>query len=227
MPDEKSFPGSAAEFDYQKSVQKKDNQFTSKFFPINKFLNRPLANLIVRAIYRTKISPNHLTLVSFVIGLAGGYLFYRGQAWSFAAGGILAQLSSIVDCADGQLARAREKASEFGAYLDLMLDRLGEFFLLAGVMVGCFKYFGRPGIFMLGLFTIGVYFLQTTLFYLTQSYRKRAQSGEAAEMRAWLLFLMLIFGVVNRLDIGIYFLLVVCLGINLYLIVAFLFLKRA
>jgi len=44
--------------------------------------------------------------------------------------GILVQLASIVDGVDGELARARNMASPVGAFLDSLLDRIADAFVI-------------------------------------------------------------------------------------------------
>ncbi len=226
MRNERSFPRSTAEFDSQKSIRKLENTWAFKYLQVNKYLNRPIASLIVRAVYGTGVTPNHLTYFSFVIGLAGAYFFFRGKPSAFVAGGILAQVSSIVDCADGMLARAKNQMTEFGAYLDLFLDRVTDFFLLAGCMVGYFRYAGRLNLLVLGLVTMALYFLQTSLYYLMKNYVLDNKRGETAENRGWFMFLMFVFAAVNRLDYGIYVLFVVSVTTNFFLTVNFFRLRK-
>ena len=45
MRNERSIPGSAAEFDYEKSVRKTEDKFVWKYLQINKYLNRPAASV--------------------------------------------------------------------------------------------------------------------------------------------------------------------------------------
>lgn len=226
MRNGRSSPGSTAELDCQKSIRKLENTWAFKSLQVNKYLNRPIASLIVRAVYGTRVTPNQLTYLSFVIGLAGAYFFFRGEPSAFIAGGILAQVSSIVDCADGMLARAKNQMSEFGATLDLFLDRISEFFLLAGYVVGYFRYAGRLNLLVLGLVTMALYFLQTSLYYLTKNYLMDGKRGETAENRGWFMFLMFLFAVVNRLDYGIYVLFVVSVTTNFFLTVNFFRLRK-
>jgi len=227
MPNGKSFPSSAVDYDYQKSTRKRDDDYSLKFLKLNKFLNRPLASLIVRAVFRTRITPNQLTLVSFVIGMAGAACLIKGRPLFFAWGGILAQVSAIVDCADGMLARARDQKTDFGAYLDLILDRVLEFFLMMSYTLGYFFYAGRLDLLILGLGTIGLYFLQTSLYYLIKSYERDQARGNAAENRSWLIFILFALSVLNRMDLGFYILFAVSLAINLVLLFRFLRRKEA
>jgi phosphatidylglycerophosphate synthase len=221
MPSEKSLPGSDADFEYRRAALKSDNRHTPKFLQLNKYLNRPLASLIVRAVFRTWVTPNHLTVLSFLIGLAGAFCFFQGRTRWVIAGGILIEISSIVDCADGMLARARGRMSEFGAYLDRVFDRVNEFFLITGYSYGFYRLTGRHDILVLGLVTCGLYFLQTTFHYLLKEYFRDPAHGETAEIRAWLMFLPGVFAVANRMDWGVYVLFAASLSILTFQIARF------
>jgi phosphatidylglycerophosphate synthase len=196
--------------------------FLPPFLQVNRYLNRPLASLIVRAVLRTRITPNQLTFAAFFIGLGGAFAFSRGTPALFAVGAVLTQLSSIVDCADGMLARARDRMSEHGAYLDLILDRVNEFFMIAGAVLGTYAWTGSVRMLVLGLVTLGLYFLQITVFYLTETFAGRGIRCRSAESRGLLLFLFFVFGVVNRLDLGIYVLFTVSLAMTIYFLSSFL-----
>jgi phosphatidylglycerophosphate synthase len=162
-----------------------------------------------------------VTLASFVIGLGAAGCFALATPAAFLVGGGLTQLSSIVDCADGMLARARGTASDFGAFLDLLLDRVNEFFLIAGAVLGHFRQSGREIDLVLGIFALGLYFLLTTQFYLAKNLLGDKRRGEAAENRSWLMFLIALFAVVNRMDWGIVLLLMISLGGNIGLLIRF------
>ena len=205
MPNAASPPGSNPEYAYKNAIgPKKDDRYSPKALAINRFFNRPLAGLLVHALYKTRVTPNQVTVGAFALAMAGAYFFHFGRPWAFALGGVLAQLSSIVDCADGMLARARGQSSEYGASLDLLLDRIDEFFLLSGAVLGFYAASGRTGMLILGFLGTAAFFLLTTLFYLIKNYRHDMAQGEAAENRSWLMALLCVFGVLNRMDLGIY-----------------------
>jgi len=216
MPQDPAATGPTDKFDYQKSVQKTEDKFILQFLRIDKFVNRPLASLIVRAVYRTGVTPNQLTVMAFALGLAGAYFFSRGTPSAFLAGGILAQASSIMDNADGMLARARNQMSEFGAQLDIYLDRVNEFFLLSCIALGQYKFSGSLTLLIVGLAATAIYFLQVSLFYLTKNFARDFQKGETGELRSWLMFLIFLCGALNRLEYGIYFFFVLGAGIILF-----------
>jgi phosphatidylglycerophosphate synthase len=182
-------------------MDRREDAFLGRFVPVNRLLNRPAASLLVRAVHGTRITPDQLTYTAFAIGLAAAACFAEGSRTVVIIGALLTQLSSIVDCADGMLARARHTSSARGATLDLLCDRVNEFFLLAGIAAG-FGRTGRPGLAMLGLLALGLYFLETTVFYVVQ-HAVGAAMGETGEMRALLLLAMCLFGLAGRLDAGI------------------------
>ncbi len=64
---------------------------------INRKFSRPTARFLAN---RTKATPNQITILSFLVGLASGLLFYN----HVLIGGLLAQTSSILDGVDGDLA---------------------------------------------------------------------------------------------------------------------------
>ncbi len=222
MPNAASPPGSDAEFDYRKAAGKKEDRFSLHGLYINRYVNRPLASPLVRLLFRTRATPNQVTVAAFVLSLAGAGFFFLGKPWSFLAGGILAQLSSIVDCADGMLARARGQSSEFGGTLDLVLDRTGELFLMGGAVIGDFLFRRATLFLILGLMAAAIYFLQTTLYYLIKAYEGDQRKGEVAENRGWLMALLLVFGAAVRFDIGILVLLAYAACASAYLIIRFL-----
>jgi len=53
---------------------------------------------------------------------------------ALVAGGVLAQLASVIDGCDGEIARLKHSQSEFGGWFDAVLDRYADAFLLFGLM---------------------------------------------------------------------------------------------
>jgi len=227
MPRGKSLPASEADSGIRKSVDKTEARFIPPFLRLNRHFNRPAASLIIRAVHRTRITPNQLTCLSFLSGLGAAFIFFQGRPRLFLVAGVLAQLASIIDCADGMLARVRGQASRFGAYLDLVLDRVMEFFLITGAAYGFFRATGRISPFIVGLVAGGLYFLQTSLFYLLKPYFGESRLGDTDESRAWLMFLIFIFSAVNRLDWGFYSLFAASLAVNTGAVIRFLRARKA
>jgi CDP-diacylglycerol--glycerol-3-phosphate 3-phosphatidyltransferase len=89
----------------------------------------PVAAVFVR----TGLSPNALTLIGFGIAVIGAWLA-ADQSWLFA--GLVVAFGAVFDLFDGALARATNKVSKFGAFLDSTSDRAGEAVVYIGIALG-------------------------------------------------------------------------------------------
>jgi phosphatidylglycerophosphate synthase len=82
------------------------------------------------------VTPNHLTTVRLLLGLAAGAAFVPGTyLWSNLAA-LLLVLSNVLDHADGELARISRKSSRSGHLYDLASDALVTIALFLGIGVG-------------------------------------------------------------------------------------------
>jgi phosphatidylglycerophosphate synthase len=116
------------------AIKKKDGWWASVF-------SGPLANRLLEPICELKwISPNLITVTSLLIGLLASYFFYRASHLDLILGAILVQLSFVVDCMDGQLARYRQQFSKLGAWLDRIADRVKDFFYFFSLSLGYFLH---------------------------------------------------------------------------------------
>jgi phosphatidylglycerophosphate synthase len=88
-------------------------------------------------------TPNQVTIASFAIGLYAAFLFAQGDFWSILLGAVLLQVSIIVDCVDGELARYTRKFSELGAWLDAITDRVKEYAVFLGLAYGAYVQNGQ------------------------------------------------------------------------------------
>jgi archaetidylinositol phosphate synthase len=95
-----------------------------------------LARRLIMPLVNTPVTPNHLTTLRLLIGLAGGLALARGGfAWT-NAGAFLIVLSNFVDHTDGELARVSGKSSRIGHFYDLACDALVTVLLFAGMGYG-------------------------------------------------------------------------------------------
>jgi phosphatidylglycerophosphate synthase len=90
--------------------------------PVNLWVHRPLAYGFVALVYRSPITPNQITLLAMLIGLAAGACFIQGSPAAMLWGGALMWTSAILDGADGILARAQRSFSDLGRALDGTAD---------------------------------------------------------------------------------------------------------
>jgi len=95
---------------------------------------RGLVVPIALAFGRMGLTPNALTVLGFGISVIAAIAASQ-QAW--IAAGLLVIFGGVFDLFDGALARATNKVSRLGAFLDSVFDRAGEAVLYLGIAMGC------------------------------------------------------------------------------------------
>ncbi|VAW19104.1 hypothetical protein MNBD_ALPHA09-572 [hydrothermal vent metagenome] len=103
------------------------SQLKAAFKPREEWWSRvfatPAANIILLAVADWRIvTPNRLTLLSLFLAILSAALILRGGYGLLIAAGVILQISYIIDCMDGQLARYRDMASDVGSFLDKWSD---------------------------------------------------------------------------------------------------------
>ncbi len=100
------------------------------------YFYRPLAFLLVKAVYSTNITPNQLTVISMIFGVLGGICYSFGTHKAFMFGAVLYLLYNVVDCSDGQLARLKKNGTTIGRILDGVADYVVSVALYFGIGFG-------------------------------------------------------------------------------------------
>lgn len=78
----------------------------------------PLTTFIAK---NTSLSPNFVTGLSGMFGIAAACLFFLDNV---VIGSLLMFISMVLDCVDGNLARLKKLTSDFGASFDIWTDRM-------------------------------------------------------------------------------------------------------
>jgi CDP-diacylglycerol---glycerol-3-phosphate 3-phosphatidyltransferase len=110
--------------------------FSDAFYRAFRALFRPLT----WTLRKIGITPNAITLMSMVFGIAAGIQVGRDHLWSGLIFGYFMAFSDIVD---GQLAKEYNLITRFGGVLDSVVDRYNEFFIFAGLGAR-FYFLGEP-----------------------------------------------------------------------------------
>ena len=108
-------------------------------------LDRPLSSLA----RRIDVNPNTVTVTGFIVTAVAAIALTQ----NLLAGGILIITGGIFDLLDGVIARVNNKATDFGAFLDSVLDRYSDAFLLLGFSLYFLKKDSMTG-FMLSIGTM-------------------------------------------------------------------------
>jgi archaetidylinositol phosphate synthase len=128
---------------------------------------RPLAHLVVLALAPLRVPPPAVVLASTVCGIAGAVELARRD---LIAAALLVQLKTVLDNADGQLARLTNRVSAFGRYLDSECDLL----VNAALFAGLGAYTDRPLAAALGFVAL------TAVLSANFNVERLARGGEAS-----------------------------------------------
>ena len=90
-------------------------------------------------IFGTRGNPNSFTIMGFFATLIAS-VFIIKELW--IAAGLMIILSGLLDLFDGVLARKLERVTRFGGFLDSVLDRYSDLFLLLALLI----YYLRKGV---------------------------------------------------------------------------------
>ncbi len=168
--------------------------------PVSRYFNRPLSLRISRRLLNHRITPNQISLFSFLCSVTAAGLFALGGYPALFLGGLLAQFASVVDGCDGEVARLKFQGSQYGAWLDAVLDRYADAFILLGLM--WHAYAGRThGLILLTGFLaiIGSFMLSYTADKYDGVMRRRVSHGGGFRLgRDARVFLMFFGAILNQ-----------------------------
>jgi archaetidylinositol phosphate synthase len=110
-------------------------------------LFRPLAHVVVLALLPLRVPPPAVVLAGAAAGIGGAVELARGH---LVVAALLIQLKTVLDNADGQLARLSGRVTAFGRYLDSECDLLVDAALFAALG----WYAARPGVALAGFLVL-------------------------------------------------------------------------
>lgn len=129
----------SADYSYEASVKSDASDEL-----INTHLLRPVAGVLVRLLYPTPVTPNHVTLGAILCGCVAAGLYVPGEPSLTAAAGLCLTLKDLLDSADGQLARAKGMFSRAGRFLDSIGDITVDFLVFSAIAAAMMR--GGAGI---------------------------------------------------------------------------------
>jgi CDP-L-myo-inositol myo-inositolphosphotransferase len=189
---------------------------------ISRHVNRRLSDPLARLLAKTRITPNQVSWAAFSIALLSFISFAFGQN---IVGGLLVQLSSIVDGVDGSLARLKSITSGFGGFLDSMLDRYADIFIVLGLTLWSSSHENYPGIWLAGFLAIaGTICISYTRARIDSDYRLLFDKGpKSLASRDIRLFLIMVGAVAGQ---AYFCLVVIAVSTNLIVIYRLIYMYR-
>ncbi len=117
---------------------------------VDRWFNRPVGRwLLSRWLVHTPVTPNQVSIAATVLGVVAGAMFASTRQPVAVAAAVLFQVSAVVDCVDGDVARSVFKESPLGKWIDLVGDQVVHAAVFAGIALGSWRAGG--GALALGL----------------------------------------------------------------------------
>ena len=107
---------------------------------VDRYVNRKLSGIFTRLFLSLGLSPNMITMVSMVCGLISAGFFAFGSYQFGIIGALLFQLSVVIDCCDGEVARLTFSESPFGQELDIWADNVVHMAIFSGIASGAYLH---------------------------------------------------------------------------------------
>ncbi|MCA9472078.1 MAG: CDP-alcohol phosphatidyltransferase family protein [Nitrospirales bacterium] len=107
---------------------------------VDRYVNRKFSGIFTRLFLKLGLTPNMITMVSMVLGLIAAGFFAVGSYQLGVIGALLFQLSVIIDCCDGEVARLTFSESRFGQELDIWADNVVHMAIFAGIASGAYLH---------------------------------------------------------------------------------------
>lgn len=165
---------------------------------INRKISMRITNLLLK--HTPDIHPLTVTVLTTLLGYLSFPFYFIGN---YIIGGLIAQLASILDGVDGELARAKNMVSDRGAFIDSILDRTVDLAILFGASYYSMIYLGfhSPIDTLIYLFTISGWIMVSYLHARIELNLGKETAAEvprfaSRDVRIFILFIGSIFGYV-------------------------------
>ena len=132
------------------------------------FVTSPIAILLNWVVVDWRwLSPNLITFFSLMTAIGASALIVLGGATNFLFAAGLIQLSHVLDCMDGQMARYRGEPARFGEYFDKVTDQIQVFIWFAALAYAAYLQTESATPVFLAFAGVALYSLRVYVKYVT------------------------------------------------------------
>lgn len=133
---------------------------------VARHINRHISIFISKRIVHTPLTPNMMSVFTFLLGLGGAYSASLGGYFPVLLGAFLFQWNSILDGVDGELARVRFQQSKLGQWVDTASDDLSNIAFYIGLTLGARGLPGDQYLVPIGVVGTIAFVLQMIVLYV-------------------------------------------------------------
>jgi len=187
---------------------------------IDRYIIRKISWFITRLLVKTPVTPNQVTIISLILGIASAAFFSHGAHTYTIIAGLFYFISTVFDQCDGEVARYKQMTSDFGKTFDIIVDSIVNATITIGITIAIYKTNGSGLSIIAGLLAmtgIVISLLLTTYF----SHENNNNTGtkemlDRLNNKDFFYIIMLASVIFNQM---IWFLLIMAIGTNIYWIV--------
>jgi len=187
---------------------------------IDRYIIRKISGFITGFLVRTPITPNHVTIISLVIGIASALFFSHGAHKYTIIAGVLYFVSTVFDQCDGEVARHKQMQSDFGRIFDIIVDSIVNAAITIGITIAIYKTNGSGLTIVAGLLAMmGIVISLLLTTYFSSENTNNTGTKEMLEKlnnKDFFYIIMLASVIFNQM---IWFLLIMAIGTNIYWVV--------
>ena len=187
---------------------------------IDRYIIRKISGFITGLLVNTPVTPNQVTIISLILGIASAAFFSHGAHTYTIIAGLFYFISTVFDQCDGEVARYKQMTSDFGKTFDIIVDSIVNATITIGITIAIYKTNGSGLSIIAGLLAmtgIVISLLLTTYF----SHESNNNTGtkemlDRLNNKDFFYIIMLASVIFNQM---IWFLLIMAIGTNIYWIV--------
>ena len=187
---------------------------------IDRYIIRKISGFITWLLVKTPVTPNQVTIISLILGIASAAFFSHGAHTYTIIAGLFYFISTVFDQCDGEVARHKQMTSDFGKTFDIIVDSIVNATITIGITIAIYKTNGSGLSILAGLLAmtgIVISLLLTTYF----SHENNNNTGtkemlDRLNNKDFFYIIMLASVIFNQM---IWFLLIMAIGTNIYWIV--------
>ncbi len=187
---------------------------------IDRYIIRKISGFITGLLVKTPVTPNQVTIISLILGIASASFFSHGAYKYTIIAGLFYFFSTVFDQCDGEVARFKNMTSDFGKTFDIIVDSIVNAVITIGITIAVYKTCGSGLTIIVGLLAMtGIVISLLLTTYFSNESKNDTGTKEMLDKlnnKDFFYIIMLASVIFNQM---IWFLLIMAIGTNIYWIV--------
>ena len=187
---------------------------------IDRYIIRKISGFITGLLVKTPVTPNQVTIISLILGIVSASFFSHGAHAYTIIASLFYLVSTVFDQCDGEVARFKNMASDFGKTFDIIVDSIVNAAITIGITIAIYNTNGSGLTIIVGLLAMtGIVISLLLTTYFSGEGKNDTGTKEMLDKlnnKDFFYIIMLASVIFNQM---IWFLLIMAIGTNIYWIV--------